>query len=204
MAQKKISELPLTKTLNADDIFPLVQSGVTKQISYSDLKEPMVEEVTTAVKNDVDDVRYDKYSNTRTDTGIWNDGENSWTIERRIVRKKRLRNIYQLLQGGTLFNYIYIANADLRSDNNTKGKIQYSGNGYIGTDDDDNNGVSHHYSEALIPFFLRATAIMTNGSKYELQTLKTGIFSNLLDWWVFTGANYDDIQYLIIENVWGN
>lgn len=49
MAQKKISELPLTKSINADDIFPIVQSGVTKQITYSDLKNPMIEEVKVGV-----------------------------------------------------------------------------------------------------------------------------------------------------------
>lgn len=54
MAQKKISELPLTKTMNNDDIFPIVQSGVTKQISYSDLKKPMVEEVTADVSSYID------------------------------------------------------------------------------------------------------------------------------------------------------
>lgn len=201
MAQKKISELALTKTINADDVFPIVQSGVTKQISYSDLKDPMVEEVTAAVENDIDNVRYDKYSNISSPTGVWNDGENNWIIERRIIPKKRLRNVYQPYMTGKLFDYIYIAKDDLPSKNTTNGVVTYNGSTLSGIDKD-NNEISNYYYN--VQFFLRATAITTNGFRYELQTLKTDIFSKSLKHWVFEGEIYDDIQYLIIESVRGN
>lgn len=203
MAQKKISELPLTKTLNADDVFPLVQSGVTKQISFSDMKIPMVEEVSTDVKKDIDDVRYDKYSDSITQTGVWNDGENNWQIERRILKKSMLRRV---TYSGTNNVYIYIAEQELSSDNSTKGYTYYDGyNKEMDTDSyNENNKVSNHYSESNVPFILKATAIMTDYSIVELKPEKMYFFSKELDWWVFSGANYDDIQYLIIENVWGN
>lgn len=45
MAQKKISELPFANSIDNDDIIPIVQDGVTKQIEYGDFKLKMVEEV---------------------------------------------------------------------------------------------------------------------------------------------------------------
>lgn len=74
MAQKKISELPLTKTINNADTFPLVQKGVTKQISYGDFKIPIAEDVKAdsnlhSTKEDV--------------AGTWIDGRR---IYRRVIQ----------------------------------------------------------------------------------------------------------------------
>jgi hypothetical protein len=45
MAQKKITELPYANSIDNDDVFPIVQDGVTKQIEFTNLKDPLVKEV---------------------------------------------------------------------------------------------------------------------------------------------------------------
>lgn len=45
MAQKKITELPYANSIDNDDVFPIVQDGVTKQIEFTNLKDPLVDEV---------------------------------------------------------------------------------------------------------------------------------------------------------------
>jgi hypothetical protein len=45
MAQRKISELPYAQVIDSDDVIPIVQDGVTKQIEFTNLKNPLVDEV---------------------------------------------------------------------------------------------------------------------------------------------------------------
>lgn len=83
MAQKKISELPLTKSINADDMFPIVQSGATKQISYSDLKNPMIDEIKMASINNY-------VENTPEVIGTWIDGRK---VKRYIATPSKIKKI---------------------------------------------------------------------------------------------------------------
>lgn len=46
MADKKISELTLTTDLNTTDVFPIVQSGTTKKIQFSDIQKEIVNYLT--------------------------------------------------------------------------------------------------------------------------------------------------------------
>lgn len=45
MAQLKITELPKANSIDNDDVFPIVQDGATKQIEFTNLKDPLVDEV---------------------------------------------------------------------------------------------------------------------------------------------------------------
>lgn len=108
MAQKKISELPLTKTMNNDDIFPIVQSGVTKQISYSDLKAPMVEEVFAAVSDKVDNTlsaikRITDYSPGQRKIGDWNDDK---SINRYVFTSDDLNSSAVVVNNQAFYGFI--------------------------------------------------------------------------------------------------
>lgn len=49
MAQRKISELEQTMSIEEESLFPIVQNGATRSITYKNLKRPLINEVTADV-----------------------------------------------------------------------------------------------------------------------------------------------------------
>lgn len=142
----------------------------------------------------------DVYQLERTVIGSWRYEEGELPVIREVFPKKRLRYYYELgQQGSHSVDVLFTSHSDVDG----TGVMYRSGgilNNFNSTSD------APYLSTQNTGRILRATAIMDNGNRHELQTMKSSEYLkefNVIGRWFFEcdATVYENIKSLIVERV---